>query len=200
MFSIHWRNIFLISVDQFSNFKLCVVPQVDAYLSSVVVSQKIYCLTGKADRRHGKDCQRWLVMCLAFQLQAHHQRYVFFVEGRTLDDRRNLLSQDSVDGILFLHGLKWHYINKHWGLRVYSEWYKLHGLQTVERRILFCHWMPWFEIETEMHYTLTNKIYLRGWNGDGNIFLRWRVGMEMRLMGMGAIYVPVHISSPRPTT
>jgi len=58
--------------------------------------------------------------------------------------------------------------------------------------------MPWFEIETEMHYTLANKIYLRGWNGDGNIFLRGRVGMEMRLMGwlgMGAISVPVHIST-----
>jgi len=45
------------------------------------ISQKIYCLTGKADRRHAKDCQRWFVMCSAFQLQAHHQRDVFLSHG-----------------------------------------------------------------------------------------------------------------------
>jgi len=30
----------------------------------------------------------------------------FSVAGRTLDDRRNQLKPDTVDGLLFLHGLK----------------------------------------------------------------------------------------------
>ena len=78
---------------KFSNFKLCVVPQVDAYLSSVVTVTEDILSYWESRRETWKGLSKVACDVLGIPAASTSPERCFSVAGRTLDDRRNLLSQ-----------------------------------------------------------------------------------------------------------
>jgi len=50
------------------------------------------------------QCAKWILPIPATSTSSER---TFLLAGRTLDDRRTQLNPETVDGLLFLHGLKW---------------------------------------------------------------------------------------------
>jgi hypothetical protein len=82
--------------------------QVEAYLSSpdctTGATDVLEYWQGKADT--WKKPSRVALSLLRVPASSTSSARSFSLAGRTLDDRRSQLSGDTVDGLLFLHGLK----------------------------------------------------------------------------------------------
>ena len=76
----------------------------DQYLNSTVNDDNILTYWQNKEEIWPKlsQCAKWILSVPATSTSSER---VFSVAGRTIDDRRSQMKPDTVDGLLFLHGL-----------------------------------------------------------------------------------------------
>ena len=90
--------------DLFQSTEAVAVDEVDSYLSSTDSVSDVLSFWKAKEATWPKlaHCARWVLSVPATSTSSER---VFSAAGRTLDDRRSQLKPETVDGLLFLHGL-----------------------------------------------------------------------------------------------